>query len=25
VLAGACVTHDGEVCHEPTRLQLEGA
>ena len=25
VLAGACVTHDGEVRHEPTRLQLEGA
>jgi len=25
VLAGACVTHDGQVRHEPTRLQLEGA
>jgi len=25
VLAGACVTHDGHVRHEPTRLQLEGA
>jgi H+-translocating NAD(P) transhydrogenase subunit alpha len=25
VLAGACVIHDGQVRHEPTRLQLEGA
>ena len=25
VLAGACLTYDGEVRHEPTRLQLEGA
>jgi H+-translocating NAD(P) transhydrogenase subunit alpha len=24
VLAGACVTHDGQVLHEPTRLLLEG-
>jgi NAD(P) transhydrogenase subunit alpha len=25
VLAGACVTHQGEVLHEPTRQQLEGS
>jgi NAD(P) transhydrogenase subunit alpha len=24
VLAGACVTHDGTVRHEPTRVLLEG-
>ncbi len=25
IVAGACVTHDGEIRHEPTRLALEGA
>jgi NAD(P) transhydrogenase subunit alpha len=25
IVAGACVTHDGAVRHEPTRLALEGA
>jgi H+-translocating NAD(P) transhydrogenase subunit alpha len=25
VVAGCCVTHDGEVRHEPTRERLEGA
>jgi NAD(P) transhydrogenase subunit alpha len=24
IVAGACVTHDGVVRHEPTRLALEG-
>ena len=24
IVAGSCVTHDGEIRHEPTRLQIEG-
>ena len=24
IVAGACVTHDGAIRHEPTRLQIEG-
>jgi NAD(P) transhydrogenase subunit alpha len=24
VVAGACLTHDGTIRHEPTRLQIEG-
>ena len=25
IVAGSCVTHDGDVRHEPTREALEGA
>jgi NAD(P) transhydrogenase subunit alpha len=25
IVAGACVTHDGRIRHEPTRVALEGA
>ena len=25
IVAGSCVTHDGEIRHEPTRAALEGA
>jgi len=25
IVAGSCVTHDGEIRHEPTRTVLEGA
>ena len=25
IVAGSCVTHDGEIRHEPTRTALEGA
>ena len=24
IVAGACVTHDGAIRHEPTRVQIEG-
>ena len=25
IVAGSCVTHNGEICHEPTKAALEGA
>ena len=24
IVAGSCVTHDGRITHEPTRIALEG-